>query len=181
MNIKSVTTTAIIIALYLAPTSIHASEFSKGPLIKEFGPNAVVEQTTPVKATQKFMVSYDVAETPGSERMNNRYNSLARFLNMHVRAGVPKENIQLALVVHGDASNDLLSKEAYEERYSAENPNVELLNTLMEHGVKIYVCGQSATYHKINNRDLLPGVEMALSAMTTHALLQQQGYTLNPF
>jgi len=29
--------------------------------------------------------------------------------------------------------------------------------------------------------DLLPNVEMALSAMTAHALLQQDGYTLNPF
>jgi len=28
---------------------------------------------------------------------------------------------------------------------------------------------------------LLPGVEMALSAMTAHAILQQEGYTLNPF
>jgi len=27
----------------------------------------------------------------------------------------------------------------------------------------------------------LPGVTMALSAMTAHALLQQDGYTLNPF
>jgi hypothetical protein len=29
--------------------------------------------------------------------------------------------------------------------------------------------------------DLLPGVEMALSAMTAHALLQNSGFTLNPF
>jgi hypothetical protein len=29
--------------------------------------------------------------------------------------------------------------------------------------------------------DLLPGVTIGLSAMSTHALLQQQGYTLNPF
>jgi len=28
---------------------------------------------------------------------------------------------------------------------------------------------------------LAPGVEMTLSAMTAHALLQQDGYTMNPF
>jgi hypothetical protein len=33
----------------------------------------------------------------------------------------------------------------------------------------------------VKTEDLLPGVEMALSAMTAHALLQQQGYTFNPF
>ena len=181
MNIKTISVSILSGVLLVSTPSVQSSEFSKGPLIKEFGPNAVIEQTNPVKATQRFMVSYDVAETPGSDRMNNRYNSLARFLNMHVRAGVPKENLQLALVVHGDATNDLLNSEAYEDRYTAENPNTEILKALMQHGVKIYVCGQSATYHKVANKDLIPGVEMSLSAMTAHALLQQQGYTLNPF
>jgi intracellular sulfur oxidation DsrE/DsrF family protein len=47
--------------------------------------------------------------------------------------------------------------------------------------VRIFVCGQSAAYYDVTTNDLLPGVEMALSAMTVHALLQQQGYSLNPF
>ena len=33
----------------------------------------------------------------------------------------------------------------------------------------------------VANEDLLPGIEVGLSAMTAHALLQQQGYTVNPF
>ncbi|VVS99449.1 hypothetical protein ERY430_40383 [Erythrobacter sp. EC-HK427] len=33
----------------------------------------------------------------------------------------------------------------------------------------------------VEHDDLIEGVEMALSAMTAHALLQQQGYTINPF
>ena len=37
------------------------------------------------------------------------------------------------------------------------------------------------TFYDITGGDLLPGVEMSLSAMTAHALLQQDGYTLNPF
>jgi intracellular sulfur oxidation DsrE/DsrF family protein len=43
------------------------------------------------------------------------------------------------------------------------------------------VCGQSAAFNDVTNEDLLPGVHMALSAMTAHAQLQQEGYTLNPF
>ncbi len=42
-------------------------------------------------------------------------------------------------------------------------------------------CGQSAASNHIANADLLPGVKMSLSAMTAQALLQQSGYTLNPF
>jgi intracellular sulfur oxidation DsrE/DsrF family protein len=47
--------------------------------------------------------------------------------------------------------------------------------------VRIIVCGQKAAYYNVTSDDLLPGVKMALPAMTAHALLQQQGYTLNPF
>jgi intracellular sulfur oxidation DsrE/DsrF family protein len=52
---------------------------------------------------------------------------------------------------------------------------------LLGAGARIIVCGQTAAYYDVATEDLLPGVEMALSAMTVHALLQQQGFTLNPF
>ena len=59
--------------------------------------------------------------------------------------------------------------------------SADLVATLIDHGVRIIVCGQSAAYYDVETDDILPGVEMAMSAMTVHALLQQQGYTLNPF
>lgn len=65
---------------------------------------------------------------------------------------------------------------------SGEAPaSADLVATLVDHGVRIYVCGQTAAYYSVATDDLLPGVDMALSAMTMHALLQQQGFTLNPF
>ncbi|MDT3272587.1 DsrE family protein, partial [Shewanella sp. SP2S2-4] len=50
-----------------------------------------------------------------------------------------------------------------------------------DHGVKFYICGQSAAYFDLTSTSLLPGVDMALSAMTAHAILAQQGYSENPF
>ncbi|HCE21170.1 MAG TPA: hypothetical protein DF282_01490, partial [Hyphomonas sp.] len=50
-----------------------------------------------------------------------------------------------------------------------------------KHRVRIILCGQTAAYRDIEKSDLLPGVEIALSAMTAHAKLQQDGYSLNPF
>ena len=47
--------------------------------------------------------------------------------------------------------------------------------------MSIQLCGQTAVARDISADDLLPGVTMALSAMTAHAQLQQAGYTLNPF
>ncbi len=91
---------------------------------------------------------------------------------MHARAGVPEKNIRVAVVVHGKAVHEVADEK------SASAP---LIAALTEQGVRIIVCGQSAAYYNVKREDLLENVEMALSAMTAHALLQQQGYTINPF
>ena len=127
------------------------------------------------------MVAFDVAEQGAQGKVNRRFESLARFLNMQARAGVPPEQVELALVVHGKAGFDLLDNKRFAEKFGGDNPNAPLLAALQKHGVRILLCGQSAAYNDIDHAQLLPGVEMALSAMTAHALLQQSGYTLNPF
>ena len=67
------------------------------------------------------------------------------------------------------------------EHAAKDNANAAIVAALLDNGVRVILCGQSAAAMGIAKSDLLPGVEMALSAMTAHALLQQQGYALNPF
>jgi len=117
----------------------------------------------------------------GNNALNRKFDSLARFLNMHVANGIPAKHIELALVVHGKAGLDLLSNKTYIKMADRDNPNGDLLEQLMANQVQVYMCGQSAAYMEIANRDLYKGVQMSLSAMTAHALLHQQGYSLNPF
>ena len=52
---------------------------------------------------------------------------------------------------------------------------------MMGQGVRIIICGQSAAANGVRADELIEGVEVELSAMTAHALLQQAGYTVNPF
>ncbi|TQV89469.1 DsrE family protein [Aliikangiella coralliicola] len=173
---------AILLIIASFPNFAFSSDsFGTGPLLKEFGANAKVKLTHPLSKEQTFKVVFDVAEVEDETTLNRKFNSLARFLNMHVRAGVAAENIQLALVVHSKAGNGLLNEKAFKKKFGQENPNAQLLKELMAHNVRVILCGQSAAYYQIDNQDLIGGVEMALSAMTAHALLQQEGYTLNPF
>jgi intracellular sulfur oxidation DsrE/DsrF family protein len=100
---------------------------------------------------------------------------------MNVAAGVPEKDIHVALVVHGKAGFDVMNAEAYARKYPGkENPNAAIVAALLAHSVQIYICGQSSTALGIAKSDLLPGVKMALSAMTAETLLQQQGYVLIP-
>ncbi|MEZ5958269.1 MAG: DsrE family protein [Hyphomonadaceae bacterium] len=153
------------------------SRFSPGPAIVIYGNTAEVQGAAPLPPTATFKVAFDVSEAAETGAVNRRLESAARFLNMHVRAGVPRENIRLAIVVHGGAARDLTTSPSED----ATNANAALIEALVTSGVDIYLCGQTAAHYDIEQEDLLPGVRMALSAMTAHALLQQDGYTLNPF
>ena len=154
--------------------------FEYGPVITQFGMHAKVPNVTLSPETQ-LKVAFDVAAQGEGGKVNRKFDSLARFLNMHVAAGVPKQNIKLALVVHGKASMDLLEHEIYTKVHQQDNANKALLIELMSNNVAIFLCGQSAAAYEINHSQLIKGVDVELSAMTAHALLQQQGYTVNPF
>jgi len=174
----------ILIILGLTTANIataDADKFLAGPVIKNYGKHAKVQQDLKLDTNSTFNVVFDIGEQGGAGKVNGKIETLARFINMHVASGVALENINLAVVVHGKAGFDLLKKPLYQEKYQQKNANHALLQALMKNQVSIYLCGQSAAYHDITNEMVMPGVKMALSAMTAHAVLQNQGYTLNPF
>ncbi len=184
-------TSALCIAAALMmtmPAFAGPKDFVAGKAIPEFGKIAHVNSDQPVYRHNKFKVAFDVSKQADAGELNRNLVSAARFINMHVEAGVKPKNIKLAIVLHGGAAKDVTketyykaSQKAGEGEAALANANAALIKSLTENGVKIYVCGQTAAYYDIKNEDLLPGVQMSLSAMTSHALLQQKGYTLNPF
>lgn len=156
--------------------------FAMGPVFDSYGSTAEVAATMPIPEGATFRVAMDTAKQ--AERGENlTLIGAARLINMHAKAGLPVDATKVAVVVHGTATLDLLNEEAYAARFDgAENPNTALIAALTDHGLRIIVCGQSAARHGVDmSADLLPGIEVALSAMTAHALLQADGYTLNPF
>ncbi len=163
----------LAIAMVLASAEALAQTgFETGPVIEAFGPSAAVPGASALPDDVTFNVSFDTREKSDDGAPNRTLVSAARFLNMHGRAGVDPLDIRLAIVIHGKAVNDV-TKDAAD--------SLPLIAALKQHNVRIIVCGQSAAYYGVTTENLAPGVEMALSAMTAHALLQQDGYTLNPF
>lgn len=164
------------------PASAQMEDFKTGPVFEDFGATAPVQTDDPVTKDAQFSIAFDVSAAAEPGKINRTIESAARFINMHVTAGVPEENIHLAIVVHGGAAFDLTSPEFFAaHKDGRDNASAAAIAQLQDHGVTFYLCGQSAAAHGITNADLLPGVKMYLSAMTAHALLQQQGYTINPF
>lgn len=170
-----------LLCLVMTTQLTAENTFMSGPLIQNYGAHAPVEQDMPLDPTTTFKIAFDVGQQNADGGVNRSFDSLARFLNMHVANGVKPKNIKLALVIHGKAAFDTLNKAGFESRFLKANPNQALLSELMKNNVDIYVCGQTAGFLSIKRDELQKGITMSLSAMTAHALLQKEGYTLNPF
>ena len=184
MNRQTLKTGLAVIALAIAAPAAaqDMSAFRTGPVFEDFGPHTPVEGIGQVPADTEFSIAFDVARAADADTRNRGFESAARFINMHVAAGVPEDNIRVAVVIHGAALRDLLTDEAYAAKgFGETNPSGSMVRAMLEQGVRFIVCGQSAAGSGIAHGEMIPGVEMSLSAMTAHALLQQRGYTVNPF
>jgi intracellular sulfur oxidation DsrE/DsrF family protein len=171
-------------ALALAgEASRSGTEPSTGPVIEGYGPVFDVPSpdfTAPVDVDYRAV--FDVAAGPGDPSLlAPSIVTVARFLNMHARAGVPRDRLHAALVLHGEAGKYALGHEAYRKRFGTDNPNLDLLERLREAGARVILCGQTAGSRGFARDELAESVELALSAMTALVVLQQEGYELIAF
>ena len=157
--------------------------FGPGPVFSEFGRIASVpEADFTVPDGMNLFISFDVSSPAVEGQANRTLNSAARFVNMNVDSGIGPDRVRAAVVVHGMAGFDLITNEAWSKAgREGANPTAAMIPILIEKGVRVILCGQTAKARGIKKEDLVPGVEMAISAMTAHAVLQRQGYTPNPF
>jgi intracellular sulfur oxidation DsrE/DsrF family protein len=153
-----------------------------GPTIQSTGQSVeVANPTFQVPDGHAFKAVYviDRADTSGT---NQQLTTIARFLNLHARHGVQRERLQAAAVVHGSGWMSLLSDSAYGARYGGKaNPSKRLVEELLANGVQLVLCGQTAGFRGVKREELLPGVQVAISAMTALNVFQAQGYQYNPW
>ncbi|MEM6894729.1 MAG: DsrE family protein [Bacteroidota bacterium] len=173
---------SILVGLF-ATVALQAQVKSKGPVIIDFGEVYPVENPSfETKTNGELKVVFDVVNSPEGQGLFNRsIETAARFLNMHAQNGFAAEALHVALVVHGGATQDLLNDAYFEQNFSTSNENVALLRALMDAGAKIIVCGQSLAARGYDAEQLIPGVQIALSAMTALIQLQETDYQLIKF
>lgn len=174
----------IIFTLVLSflATSIFAQAPATGPHINSGGPAfEVANRDVPLREGHKYRVVFEATEYPGEVTDANReFTLVARFLNMHGKNGVSLEDMDIAVVIHGQTLMAALNDEAYEKINGIKNPNLQLLTDLADAGVKFYACGQSLGFRKWDKSDLAEPVEVGLSAMTMLVTLQADGYAFLP-
>jgi intracellular sulfur oxidation DsrE/DsrF family protein len=167
----------LILAALLATPALATD----GPVFMGFGSHTPVEYDVDIPKGTVLRHVYDVtAATPG--KRNPGFETAARFINSHVGNGMALRDVAVAVVIHGPAIAELTRAPVYAARNNgATNASQAMVEEMLAKGVRFVVCGQAANAMGVKKADLLPGVELAISASSAHAILQAQGYTLNPF
>ncbi|MEO8810569.1 MAG: DsrE family protein [Rhodanobacter sp.] len=174
----------LLIGLTLFSTAALAGDgFWQTPTIHDAGkihpmPNAAYQPDR--NATYKLVFSLTrPSGKPGD--VNPSLEHVARVVNLYVNAGVPLSHLKIVAVAAGPATALALNDEQYRKLYKVANPNLPVIAQLRKAGVDVAVCAQAMAENHFDYSWKDAQVTLALSALTTLADLQQQGYALMPY
>lgn len=150
------------------------------PAIKDYGkvvrmPDAAQQPRSGTK------LCVDVTGGGDAEKLNPAIEKVAKYVNIYQAAGKEPADVQIAVVLHGDATLAILNDDAYSKRFGTSgNPNLDCLHQLHEAGVEIYVCGQSLMKEGAKLEEVVVFADPAVSALTALVNLQADGYAYVP-
>lgn len=153
------------------------------PIVKDFGGVYEIKDATErPDPGLEYKILVDLVSPLEDPKEISRYvDNIARLMNLHGLAGVPKDRMHVKVIVHGGAIFTVLNDSKYKERYEVENPNLKVFEALEEAGAEILVCGQTMMARKFKKEDLWPGVEIAHSMLTTATTYVPLGYVMLRF
>jgi intracellular sulfur oxidation DsrE/DsrF family protein len=177
---------AIVASLLLAGcqtmTSMNSTPFTAVP---GFGaPVAAPGAEMQVDPAVRYRVAFPATRAAATPRDTlPALERAARFLNLLSAAGKRTAPGDVVVVISGPATAAVLDDAAWRRRYpdgGGSNPNLPLIRALREAGATVSVCSQALHGQKIAAAEVDAAVRQDLSAMTTLAALQSQGYALIP-
>jgi intracellular sulfur oxidation DsrE/DsrF family protein len=102
----------------------------------------------------------------------------AKVANLLAQSGVPAEHRHVVVILQGAATTGVLNEAGLKARGRTRNPSADLIAKLNAAGVSVRVCGQALAGAKIARSEVLQGVQVDLSALSTVSTLQLRGYAV---
>lgn len=172
-----------LLVIGLLATSQVFAQTAHFPIVKKFGGiYEIPEATERPDPNAEYKILVDMTSAPENDKEISRFvDNIARLMNLHGLAGVPKDKMTVKVIIHGGAIYTLLNDAKNNEKYGMDNPNIPVFEALKEAGADIIVCGQSLIARKLVKDDLWSGVRVAHSALTTITTYVPQGYTYLKF
>jgi len=173
----------ILAGLFLFLAAQLQAQTAQFPIVKGFGGiYEIPEATERPDPSLEYKIIVDLSTAAENDKEISRWvDNVARMINLHGLAGVPKDKIKVKVIIHGGAIFTLLNDENYKKKFEVDNPNLKVFEALKASGVDVMVCGQSMLARNLKTTDLWPGVRVAHSALTTITTYVPQGYVLLKF
>jgi intracellular sulfur oxidation DsrE/DsrF family protein len=130
--------------------------------------------------TVDYKLVMSVTDDGGGDAPAPALDTAARLVNLLAQSGVPAVRRHIVVVLHGPATLAVLNETGLKARGKTVNPSAPLIAKLTEAGVSVRVCGQALAAAKIARSEVLPQVQVDLSALTTLSTLEMRGYALLP-
>lgn len=153
------------------------------PVIQDYGrawplPDAAVQ---PEKG-RTYKVLFDLSKPgPNPKEILPGLAHASRMLNVFAALGVPPKNLKVVAVFHGPVGYAAMNNDVYRAKFNMDNPNIKVIEELKASGVELLLCGQTLHELNFNEKDMLPDVKLATSAMIVLVTYQNDGYALMPF
>jgi intracellular sulfur oxidation DsrE/DsrF family protein len=130
----------------------------------------------------KYDIVIELFSAPDNPKeVNQALNNISRLINLHVMGGVPKENLNVVVAIHGEATYSITDSKTYEKKYDCPNLNIDVYKELTEKGVKFFVCGQSLVARKVERPTIIPEIKIATSMLTVVTTHQLKGFAYLKF
>lgn len=174
--------TGLLLLLILTLCFVNA-QTKVNPVIKSYGTVfQLPDSDHKPDPSIKYKIIVELTENGSKPDSLNEYiEALATLVNLHAAEGVPKENIQMVVILRKMATYAVFDNELYKEKFKCDNPNLPLLKELMQAGVEFYVCGQTMQKRNIDAKKLVAGTRVASSGLTAITTYQLKGYTMIKF
>jgi len=171
-------TTAAFISIILLLTSAFAQAW-QAPAVPSTGHMMPLSDVAYIPDSEaKHKVLIHVTGSPqAADAMHPALAYVARTVNLYAGAKVPKENLDIVVVLAGAATPVAINNARYKKEFGANNPNLKVLSELHDYGVEIVACGQALEGMEMRD-DVHSSVTVSLSALTSVLELQRAGYAL---
>jgi len=117
-------------------------------------------------------------DSTGRRKLNEGLAEIGRIINLHVASGVPRENLEIVIVIHGGALNTYLKNESFRKKFQTDNPNLDILKQFTDLHASLIACGQAEIFFSIPAENMIPEVRTAFSARVALSTYQLKGYIL---
>jgi ubiquinone/menaquinone biosynthesis C-methylase UbiE/intracellular sulfur oxidation DsrE/DsrF family protein len=104
----------------------------------------------------------------------------ATLLNLAGASGLKASDLEVVVVLHGDATSAALDDAAYKELTGREHPHADLVKKLKGAGAKVLVCGQALARKEYDPKRVRGEVEVTASAVSAIVNLQGRGFAYVP-